>query len=70
MARLLIAAEEEDSVVRSGRNAKGYQQIDSESGESDKLVISKKRDNSSGRRQFDANHDEQQNHRDDGTVHE
>ena len=68
LARLLIAAEKEDAVVCPGRNSKGYQQINGKRGEPDQSVISEERDNPSGRGQFDANHDQQEKHRDDGAV--
>ena len=68
LAGLLIAAEKEDAVVCPGRNSEGHQQINGKRGEPDQSVISEERDNPSGRGQFDANHDQQEHHRDDGAV--
>src|SRR6202022_348888 len=57
LAGLLIGAEKEYAEISSSRNPEGHQEINSKCGKPDKLVISKKRHNSSRRRQFDEDHD-------------
>ncbi len=63
LARLLIAAEEEDRVVGARRNSQRDQQVDGECREPDELVVAEKRDYPSGRGQFDEDRDQQEHHR-------
>ncbi len=59
LTRLLISPEEEYPVVRSSRDAEGYQQINGEGSKTNEPVIAEERDDSSGHLQFDPDHDQQ-----------
>ncbi len=70
LTRLLISTEEEYPVIGSGRHREGHQQINGKRREYNDIVIAEKRDDSPGRKYFDPNRDQQQNHGDDRTVDE
>jgi hypothetical protein len=70
LTRLLISPDEEYPVVRSSRDPEGYQQINGVGSKTNNLVIAEERDDSSGRQQFDPNHQQQKNYGDDRTVNE
>ena len=70
LTRLLISTEEKYPVVGSGRDAEEHQHINGKRREYDKIDMAEEGDDSAGSRQFDANHDQQQNHGDDRPVHD
>ena len=70
LTRLMISAHEEYAIVRSGRERQGYENIGSNSRNSDDPVIAEECNDSTDSRQFDPNHGQQDNRSNDRTVHE
>ena len=68
LARLLIAADEKDGVVGSRGDRQRGQHGHHECRESQEVVVTENRDNTSGGAHLEADHDQNQQHRADGAV--
>ena len=65
---LLVAADQEDRVIGSGRDRKRGQHRDHERREAEDAHIAQQRDNTSCRAHFESDHDQYEQHRDDRPV--
>ena len=70
LTRLVVAADEEDRVVRARGDRQRGEQVDRECRQPDEVVIAEGRDDSPGRRQLDEHHHQHEQHGDDRAVDE
>ena len=67
---LLIAAEQEDHIVGTGRDRHHHEQVDRERRQPDQVVITQEGHHATSRRQFEEHHEQRHQHGDDRAVDE